>query len=242
MSYKVKPIETVYNGYLFRSRAEARWAVFFDTLEIPYQYEVEGFDLGRLGPYLPDFFMGSDGYRPGEYLNGTWVEIKGPDHTDEEVAKMGALCYQTNARGLILCGTPDRFKVTLFDKEGDIDCWYSGEYGCLYTLQRDSDKGDLLMGLWSFSSYSVRWCGGVYGEHCTTAAFDIAVETSKRRRFETAADRGRATPWHEHPDAELAMFWDERDKRMRKEHDEWLETPEGAEWLLQMAEGKEKYL
>ena len=31
---EVKPIETTYNGYKFRSRLEARWAVFFDSAEI----------------------------------------------------------------------------------------------------------------------------------------------------------------------------------------------------------------
>jgi len=41
----VKAINTEYNGYRFRSRLEARWAVFFDALGIKYRYEVEGFDL-----------------------------------------------------------------------------------------------------------------------------------------------------------------------------------------------------
>lgn len=53
----IKPIETEYNGYRFRSRLEARWAVFFDDLEIEYQYESEGYDLGKLGWYLPDFYL-----------------------------------------------------------------------------------------------------------------------------------------------------------------------------------------
>lgn len=52
----IKPIETVYNGYRFRSRLEARWAVFFDTAYILYQYEPEGFDL-RGEYYLPDFYL-----------------------------------------------------------------------------------------------------------------------------------------------------------------------------------------
>lgn len=29
ISNSIKPIETIYNGYHFRSRLEARWAVFF---------------------------------------------------------------------------------------------------------------------------------------------------------------------------------------------------------------------
>jgi len=61
----IKPIETIYNGYRFRSRLEARWAVFFDALELLYSYEPEGFDLNGLW-YLPDFFVS----------NELWVEIK----------------------------------------------------------------------------------------------------------------------------------------------------------------------
>jgi hypothetical protein len=32
----IKTIETIYNGYRFRSRLEARWAVFFDAMGIKY--------------------------------------------------------------------------------------------------------------------------------------------------------------------------------------------------------------
>lgn len=40
---EIKPIETYYNGYRFRSRLEARWAVFFDALGVRYEYEPEGY-------------------------------------------------------------------------------------------------------------------------------------------------------------------------------------------------------
>lgn len=52
----IKPIETEYNGYRFRSRLEARWAVFFDAAGIPYQYEPEGYNL-KGDYYLPDFYL-----------------------------------------------------------------------------------------------------------------------------------------------------------------------------------------
>lgn len=52
----IKPIETIYDGYRFRSRLEARWAVFFDSMGIKYQYEPEGMDLGKIY-YLPDFYL-----------------------------------------------------------------------------------------------------------------------------------------------------------------------------------------
>src|SRR3990167_507503 len=53
---EIKPIETTYNGYRFRSRLEARWAVFFDTLGIKYEYESQGFKIGDIC-YLPDFYL-----------------------------------------------------------------------------------------------------------------------------------------------------------------------------------------
>jgi len=53
----IKPIETRYKGYRFRSRLEARWAVFFDALGIEWEYEKEGYDLGDAGWYLPDFWL-----------------------------------------------------------------------------------------------------------------------------------------------------------------------------------------
>ena len=40
-----QPIETFYKNCKFRSRQEARWAVFFDELSVKWEYEVEGFEL-----------------------------------------------------------------------------------------------------------------------------------------------------------------------------------------------------
>ena len=67
MNYYAKPIETVYNGYRFRCRLEARWATFFDAVGLPYSYEPEGFVLDDNTKYLPDFWLPS---------LKMWVEIK----------------------------------------------------------------------------------------------------------------------------------------------------------------------
>ena len=69
-SAQIKAIETRYKGYRFRSRLEARWAVFFDALGISWEYEPEGFDLGPAGYYLPDFKL----KLPSGLV--TWCEIK----------------------------------------------------------------------------------------------------------------------------------------------------------------------
>ncbi len=70
----LKPIETHYKGYRFRSRLEARWAVFFDALGIKWEYEKEGFCLDGVGYYLPDFWL--------SHL-GVWAEVKPEDNTLE---------------------------------------------------------------------------------------------------------------------------------------------------------------
>lgn len=75
----MKAIETYYNGYKFRSRLEARWAVFFDALGVKYEYEPEGFDLGDGMYYLPDFRVKCWGTR-GDILDkpfDLWIEVKG---------------------------------------------------------------------------------------------------------------------------------------------------------------------
>jgi hypothetical protein len=53
----IKPIETKYKGYKFRSRLEARWAVFFDAVGIEWEYETEGYQFDDGTKYLPDFYL-----------------------------------------------------------------------------------------------------------------------------------------------------------------------------------------
>ena len=64
----VRPIETRYKGYRFRSRLEARWAVFFENLGVRWEYEPEGFHVGD-EMYLPDFCVTT-----GELVY--WYEVK----------------------------------------------------------------------------------------------------------------------------------------------------------------------
>jgi nucleoside 2-deoxyribosyltransferase len=63
----IKAIETQWKGYRFRSRLEARWAVFFDRMGWRWEYEPQGFDLSNFGRYLPDFYV---------HEIDTWFEIK----------------------------------------------------------------------------------------------------------------------------------------------------------------------
>jgi len=94
----VKAIETRYNGYRFRSRLEARWAVFFENIGIKYKYETEGFDFGNGHRYLPDFWL------PQVNL---WAEVKACNPTADEVLSVIQLVERTGNGCLFLIDEPD---------------------------------------------------------------------------------------------------------------------------------------
>ena len=74
MDYNIKAIETEYKGYKFRSRLEARWAVFFDLLGWQWEYEPVDFN-----GWIPDFVIyGKD---------KIYVEVKPVVEFPEDVAE-----------------------------------------------------------------------------------------------------------------------------------------------------------
>ena len=94
----IKAIETRYKGYRFRSRLEARWAVFFDKISVPWEYEKEGYEFNGY-KYLPDFYL------PTFAL---FVEVKGQDLRDipGEDEKLSAFAKHIGKPLLIACGMP----------------------------------------------------------------------------------------------------------------------------------------
>ena len=130
----IKAIETVYNGYRFRSRLEARWAVFFDTLGIEYQYEPEGFDLGNGIWYLPDFWL------PDFEL---WVEIKGTEPSHDEQSKAALLAQQGGKTVLILwCDVgkrPENHTMRFWNDSNGV--FHSHSNGYIMALLMEGYKG-----------------------------------------------------------------------------------------------------
>jgi len=91
----IKSIPTKYSGHTFRSRLEARVAVFFDQLRLSWEYEPEGYDLPINGWYLPDFLL-----KKNEKLKyDIWVECKGKEPTIEEDNKLNELACTTGILG-----------------------------------------------------------------------------------------------------------------------------------------------
>jgi hypothetical protein len=92
----IKAIETHYRGFRFRSRAEARWAVFFEAAGIRFEYEPEGYVInGR--PYLTDFWL------PDARM---WLEVKRGEVTEEEKGLCKGLAVETGYRCLLANGPP----------------------------------------------------------------------------------------------------------------------------------------
>lgn len=102
----IEAIETEYKGYKFRSRLEARWAVFFDSLGIEWEYEVEGFELPS-GRYLPDFELPIKEFK---YPNAKYFyEIKGVPPSKKEKKLASELATTSKHTTHILKGTPWKF-------------------------------------------------------------------------------------------------------------------------------------
>jgi len=101
----ITPKITHYDGYLFRSKLEAKWAVFFNTLKIPYEYEPEAFFCSDGSQYTPDFHL------PKSYLRhidgqGFCLEIKALYH-NEPKTYLDRIASALECRRLVLlCGDP----------------------------------------------------------------------------------------------------------------------------------------
>lgn len=115
----IKSIETRYAGCRFRSRLEARWAVFFDHLGIAWEYERQGYlckprltnpwDEAGEFPYLPDFWF------PEFSIHG---EVKG-SLTHPELTRLldtaaslssgnGAGCHDSGGHDMVVFGNIPR--------------------------------------------------------------------------------------------------------------------------------------
>lgn len=109
---KLKAITTHYNGYRFRSRTEARWAVFFDTLKLAYEYEPEGYEIDGIC-YLPDFYLPT---------LGVHAEVKAAANmiTPKELKKIYAFALGGDKPTLLLLGTPGNHKMLLVDRRHSV--------------------------------------------------------------------------------------------------------------------------
>jgi len=197
----LKAIETTHNGYLFRSRLEARWAIFFETLRVQYEYEKEGFDLGKAGWYLPDFWL------PAQQC---WVEIKGAEPTEEELAKVRALARASCKPVWLFKGPPtfneedDAFytdyridaEVFFFEElpEGYAEMALSDpeEYGGIEAVRHRIQQGGIVWKNDETPFSITRQVTSLQPFACSKEQYVRAFTAARSARFEHRAEQGTA--------------------------------------------------
>lgn len=178
----MRAIETRYAGCRFRSRLEARWAVFFDAMDIQWEYEPEGFWLSSGTGYLPDFRLPTFG-------GGMFVEVKPPGNSFEK-ARIFAL---ESGTPIWLAEGPPSFRAyrVLYNGDGsDLD-WYWGiplvdRARCENRMFADPDDID------PDGVLGPSWRDSDFGE----AEYVAAVERALSARFEglRQSPHGMSTP------------------------------------------------
>jgi hypothetical protein len=153
------PIETSYGGYRFRSRHEARWGVFFSTLDVAWEYEPQGYYLGGgARRYLPDFLLPD---------HGLYVEVKPTDAdlVDPEGVELwnvfaGEVAVSWKERRSVMFVGPIPDPATV-DSAGPPrgERWY--------------DPGIVILGDWHYA-----WCACPSGRH-----FDVQSEARGGRIY-----------------------------------------------------------
>lgn len=118
---EIRAIETRYKGWRFRSRLEARWAVFFDRMGIPWEYEADGFQTSH-GGYLPDFRL----------FGCLFAEVKPLAHAEAAWPKITAFVEETGLDLLVLIDAPDEVWYPVLRQNGGgdwLDFAWSAEKG-----------------------------------------------------------------------------------------------------------------
>lgn len=170
----IKALPTYYRGYHFRSRLEARWAVFFDDLGIQWEYELEGFEMDGGEWYLPDFYLPRF-----HYPNGIYVEVKPPGDIFHKAHQ-----FVMSGGGAILCaeGTPEVKAYTLIEPNHEKEL-----ADCRRTPVTFIDK--YLPGGRNGTEYRLFWWPGPHDLEADpfSSKIETAIYRCRRMRFEEHA-------------------------------------------------------
>jgi hypothetical protein len=100
------PIPTTYKGVQYRSRLEAKWAVFFDHLGFEFAYESNSVkdEHGNI-LYTPDFYI-YDGFKAHDWVENFLIEIKPVPPNKEYLDRLAALPLPYTKEILIMVGEP----------------------------------------------------------------------------------------------------------------------------------------
>ncbi len=101
--------ETAYNGTVYRSRTEARYAVAFDHAGIEFQYEPDGYLFEEGGrSYVPDFWVPA--WSSFLEVKPDWFTLT-PGEWPDERCKCEVLNEATKKDVLLACGSPSLSRI-----------------------------------------------------------------------------------------------------------------------------------
>jgi hypothetical protein len=200
----IKAIETRYAGCRFRSRLEARWALFFDHMGLTWEYEPQGFEVSRritggwnnektkTFRYLPDFWL-------PDLHGGIWGEVKG-SLTNDETARLydaaaslsssdGGGCRDSGGNDVALFGSLTSSvgpanPVLLHIHKGDLEasCLFCGAHTRSVTVA--CDDGSI-----HHSATQALLRGFACSTHSTDPLVDLSLAAARSARFEFGARR-----------------------------------------------------
>lgn len=184
MTTELRSLHTRYAGCHFRSRLEARWAVFFERAGIEWEYEPQGYTVSRriTNPwaddtfnYLPDFWLPSA---------GVFVEVKG-SLTDKETLKVydAAASLSENGHDTLLLGSLTRGTrygnpVRLHFHEGQLiaTCfWCANPTGRHVVMAEDNGNVDVSLAGRLLAGFACQSHSLVFGD---------ALDAARSARFE----------------------------------------------------------
>lgn len=181
--------KTVYKGIEYRSKLEAKTAQALDNLDIPYEYEPQGFQLSNGLWYRPDFWLPN----AMEY-----VECKG-EMKQEDMAKIAGLAKDTGFPVLVISYENSMLLATNESDPENSFVHYSGNEVALLQCRNCGSK----------------YFGGIYGlaifhSWCSSCAFDNFAAPKIIKRIDngqTFFELGQKTASNNPQYAELASIF-----------------------------------
>jgi len=209
-------LPTYYGGVKFKSALEARWAMYFDEINVAWRYEDEAYALPS-GPYLPDFWLP---------VAGMHAEVK-PDtgFSLTELKKCLDLVGATGNQVLLLDGPPRAVPfyclenshsdaIELLQPPKRRDC--SADYAADEDTYRIARIGDTHGGYFTVIDQ--------FGEESWGSVITIAVDTSKLR-----LQRGEGV-WIE--EWSVPLPYGNQWLRLRSKESEWSHLLQGYEYSV----------
>lgn len=190
----ITAIQTTYRGYKFRSRTEARWAVFFEALGYCWEYEAEGYVLEDGTHYLPDFFIQTP---QGEDF---YIEVKGSNVTQDpkwasfiqDIEKFSTI----DLRSRLVSGTPYSY---FLDKDDHYKMFICPRCGAFFDSYEISGNRSQVWYIHCQACDQETPCGGdhplqddgfiSYRPHKGSIQFDI---NNWQRKIDAALNKSRA--------------------------------------------------